>query len=204
MNGEGHLKVPENFRYYLSAHRDCTERLLAQAEEMSPEYVELSSDPVAVRIRKMVNMVRGESHRMKGFVRLKALGDKILYGYMKPQHRIGDHVCDHFARRSPDTIIVLGYSSQSWISLFSGGHIFRCHGGGIDDALRALQSAVNAGQAGSNIEKIWEIYYASQYCPERRNLKHFSSRMPKKALKSAGLSLEGNKNGKTLQEFFEL
>ena len=74
-----------------------------------------------VRLRKMVYAVMGEVHRMKAFVRLKPLGSQVLYGYLKPRHRIGGHVSDHFARRTPGIIVVLGNGSESWISALPGG-----------------------------------------------------------------------------------
>jgi hypothetical protein len=65
------LRVPENFLFYLSAHESCTERLLARALDLTAKDVEISPDPEIVRVRKMVNSVRMEIHRMLGFVRLK-------------------------------------------------------------------------------------------------------------------------------------
>jgi probable DNA metabolism protein len=197
------LRVPENFVFYLSAHRGCNDHLLAEAKKMNAEYVELSSDPKAVLIRRMVFSVQAEVHRMRGFVRLKALGYRILYGYLKPEHRIGDWICDHFAKRSPSTIIALGNSSQSWVSLYHNGSMQKSRGAGIEDTIKAFQSAMGAMPGDQGIERIWETYYASQYCPERRNLQSFNHRMPKKALSSAGLAIERNENGCTLNDFFK-
>jgi hypothetical protein len=49
---------------------------------------------------------------------------------------------------------------------------------------------------------MWKAYYASQYCRERKDIEAFHRRMPKKALDSAGLTVESNKNGATLDDFF--
>jgi hypothetical protein len=81
------LRVPDNFLFYLSAHEGCTERLLARASDLTAEGVEISPDPEIVRVRKMVNSVRMEIHRMMGFVRLRPLSaHHVLYGYLKPRH----------------------------------------------------------------------------------------------------------------------
>ncbi len=163
------MKVPENFLFYLSAHEQCTEKLLAKAKDLTAEDLEISPESEIIRIRKMVYSVRTEIHRMKGFVRLKPLGAHVLYGYLKPKHKIGCYIAKRLARRNPGVIIALG-------SFKDGG----------------------------DAEGIWDIYYQSQYCPERRNVAAFHRRMPRKALASAGSMIERNKNRKTLDDFFSL
>jgi hypothetical protein len=95
------LRVPENFLFYLSAHESCTERLLARALDLTAKDVEISPDPEIVRVRKMVNSVRMEIHRMLGFVRLKPLGAHMLYGTLL-RHRIGGYIAERFAGRNWD------------------------------------------------------------------------------------------------------
>lgn len=198
------MKVPENFLFYLSAHEQCTEKLLAKAKGLTAEDLEISPEPENVRMRKMVYSVRTEIHRMKGFIRLKPLGARVLYGYLKPRHKIGGYIAERLARRNLGIIIVLGYSSESWISLCLSdeGRILNEHGGGMTESLEEIQSALGCFKDGGNAEDVWKLYYQSQYCPERRNIEAFHRRMPRKALASAGLKIEQNKNRKTLDEFF--
>ena len=115
------MKIPEDFIYYLSLHEDCNERLLARAEELTAGDVEVSQHLEVARIKKMVYAVMGEMHRMKAFVRLSFLGTSVLYGFFKPRHKIGEHICDHFARRNAGIIVVLGNGRESWISIFREG-----------------------------------------------------------------------------------
>jgi probable DNA metabolism protein len=197
------LKVPENFLFYLSAHQDCTERLLAGANGLVAEELEVSPDSELVLLRRMVANVQGEVHRMKAFVRLKSLGPLVLYGYLKPRHRIGAHVCDHFARRNPKVIVVLGNGSESWISLCSDDKILRDHRGGIAETLEQLRSNLACADEGSDAKRIWRIYYDSQYCPERKNMAAFRRRMPRRDLEAAGLRPVQSKNGVTLEDFFD-
>ncbi len=150
----------------------------------------------------MVHAVRLEIHRMKGLVRLKPLGDRLLYGYLKPRHRIGDYVCDSFARRNPQIIVVLGNGSESWISLFRNCEILRWKGKGLKETLEEIQTALGGAEVQEDIDAIWKIYYKSQYCPERRNIAAFRRRMPKKALASVKLQPEMNDSGITLDDFF--
>ncbi len=196
------MRVPENFLFYLSAHEDCTERLIARAKGLVAEDLEVSPDAELVRLRKMVACVQREEHRMRAFVRLRSLGPCVLYGYLKPRHRIGVRVCDHFARRNPNVIVVLGNGSESWISLCSDGKIWRDHRGGIAETLEQLRSNLPCSDEGPDAKSIWRIYYDSQYCPERKNMAAFRSRMPRRDLEAAGLRPVQSKNGVTLEDFF--
>ena len=196
------MKIPENFLYYLSLHRECNERLLAGARELTAEDVESSLHPEALRVKKMVHAVLGEVHRMKAFVRLSPQGASVLYGFLKPEHRIGEHICDHFARRNAGMIAVLGNGSESWISLCREGRIRRDHGKGLAETLEKLKAALpQEADSRIDVKGLWQVYYDSQYCPERRNLAAFKRHMPRKDQDAAGLRLVQNKRNTTLEDF---
>lgn len=192
--------------FFLSAHERCTERLLFQAKALGQDEIDVSPDPGIMHIRGMIRSVLSEIHRLKGFTRLKPLGPHALYGYLKPQHRIGAYVCDQFARKFNNTIIILGNNKESWISLCLDGKIMRSAGSGLDKTLDEMRLALSISEeetdCGEDIEKIWKVYYSSQFCPERKDISAFHRRMPKKVLNSASLEVESNKNGVTLERFF--
>lgn len=200
------MKIPENFLYYLSMHEDCNERLLDRAGHLTAGEVELSTHREIASIRKMVYAVLGEAHRMKAFVRLSSLGNCILYGFMKSRHKIGEHICDHFASRNAGIIVVLGNGSESWTSLCREGRIWREHGQGLSETLEGLKSALHCSEDESHgdsasVEGLWQIYYDSQYCPERKNLAAFRRQMPRRDQEAAGLRLVQNKKNATLEDF---
>lgn len=200
-------RIPKNFLIYLSAHEGCTKRLLFRAKYLTVEDIEISPDPEIVQIRKMIYSVRTEIHRMKGFVRLKPLGAHVLYGFLKPRHRIGGYLAERFARRNPGTIVILGNGSESWISLILDGKAINGHDGCIAKSLEVIKSALNCSGLNRSdereeVEAIWKAYYASQYCRERKDIRAFHRRMPKDAMDSAGLTIERNENGATLYDFF--
>jgi probable DNA metabolism protein len=201
------LKIPENFLYYLSLHRECNERLLAGARELTAEDVDISLHPDALRVKKMVHAVLGEVHRMKAFVRLSPQGASVLCGFLKPEHRIGEHICDHFARRNAGMIIVLGNGNESWISLCREGRIWQDNGKGMAETLERLKAALplEAGSDGldPDVKGLWQVYYDSQYCPERRNLAAFKRHMPRKDQDAAGLRRLQNKRIATLENFLD-
>ncbi|MFZ3148687.1 MAG: DUF4130 domain-containing protein [Methanothrix sp.] len=200
------LNVPDNFLYYLSLHEDCNERLLARAERLRTEEVEVCISPEVARIKKMVYAVMGETHRMKAFVRLQPMGTQVLYGSLKPRHRIGKHICDHFARRNPGMIVVLGNMRESWISLCRDGRIWRDHGRGLNESLEKLKRILHdiekeTDQQVQDVEGLWQVYYDSQYCPERKNLAAFHRHMPRRDQQAAGLRLVQNRKNITLEDF---
>jgi probable DNA metabolism protein len=200
------LRIPDNFLYYLSLHEDCNERILARAGNLTPEEVEVCIHPEVARIKKMVFAVLGEAHRMKAFVRLQPLGARVLYGFFKPRHKIEEHICDTLARRNAGIIVVLGNGSESWISLCREGRIWRNHSGGMAIALERLKSALHcyedeSSEDRSSVESLWQVYYDSQYCPERKNKAAFQRHMPRRDQEAAGLRLVQNKKNVTLDNF---
>ena len=52
-----------------------------------------------------------------------------------------------------------------------------------------------------DVESLWQIYYDSQYCPERKNLAAFHRHMPRRDQEAAGLRLVQNKENATLDKF---
>ena len=197
------MRIPENFLYYLSMHESCSEPQLCRAEKLTAEDVELSLEPKDVGIRKMIHSVLAEIYRMRAFVRLKPLDNRVLYGYLKPKHKTGDDICRFFARRSPFTIIVLGNSLESWISLCAGGRVLQGNSGSLDQTLEEINGVLGKIEKDRDLEEVWKVYYSSQYSPERRNIKAFHRRMPRNSLDRAGLELEQNVNGSTLSDFFD-
>ena len=197
------MKIPDNFLYYLSLHEDCNERLLARAEDLTAGEVEVSLHPEVARIKRMVYAVMGEVHRMKAFVRLSFLGTSVLYGFFKPRHKIGEHICDHFAHRNAGIIVVLGNGSESWVSIFREDRIWQDNGQGLSETLDRLKPALHCTEDESNVESLWQVYYDSQYCPERKNLAAFRRhKMPRRDQEAAGLRLVQNKKNITLDGFF--
>jgi hypothetical protein len=138
---------------YLPAHRDSNDRLMARARTLLPEEVEASTEPEVLRIRRMALAVRGEIHRMRGFIRLASLGDRVLWGRISPHHDVGFEVADFFARRFPGTMIVLGDGRRSWSSLYAEGAILRQEGGGLAATLAEISGIMDLLAQGGEEEE---------------------------------------------------
>ncbi|MFW6196939.1 MAG: DUF4130 domain-containing protein [Thermoplasmatota archaeon] len=196
-------KVPSNFMYFLRKHKDCTQSMIEKAHGLSAEKLETAVDDDIIKIRKMVRSVRNEIHKMRGFVRLKSLNEKVMYGYMDPAHDIGFDVTNLLAKRFPGTIIVLGNSSISWISIFIEDEIKKRTENNLRETLNRFEDIYSTKKEKDDREDVWETYYKSQYTPERKNKKLFKKNMPEKHLKSAGNKTERKFKSSTLKDYLD-
>jgi probable DNA metabolism protein len=192
--------TPRNFIEILERHSDCSNIILDKAATIDPDTMEFSADPETIRIRKMVNSVLAENHMMKAFARLKPLGEKVLFAYLKPQHDIWTMAGAFFARRFPGTIIVLGNASESWAFILDGRKVRHCRGESLNRMLRELEVELGKG-ASSSSEDLWDTYYWSQYRPEAKNTPYFRHNMPEKYVRRAGIRAETDSGGRTLDDF---
>lgn len=192
--------TPHNFLEILERHSECSGMILNKAAAIDPDIIEFSADPGTARIRKMVNSVLSECHMMKAFARLKPLGERVLYAYMKPRHDIWSMVGPFFARRFPGTVIVLGNASVSWAFILDGRKVRQCRGMSLNGTLGELEEALGQGTA-ENPEKLWDTYYWSQYRPEAKNTPYFRHNMPVKYAHRAGIRAETDSGATKLEDF---
>lgn len=175
--------------------------LLEISTKISWHDLNTSADSEIVKIRRKVGEVRSEIHRMRGFVRFNSINDKILFGYMKPEHKIGRLVTDIFARRFQKNLIILGNDHRVWASYYSDNFYKRYEDSrSLDEIIEKVKLLIESDEE-VDIEKIWQVYYESQYIKERENHKLFYKNMPKKHLKSTGNNIELRLNTKTLDEY---
>lgn len=196
------MSFPSNFIEILKLHEKCSKSLLAEASRLSPNDIEFTTDPFRIRVRKMVNSVLAENHMMKAFVRLKPRGEKVLFGYMRPQHGIWKMTATFFAKRFPGTIIVLGNNKMSWVSFFDGEEMRFSQGQSLTQTLELIDSQSGSTESGS-ADMLWNTYYWSQYRPEAKNTVYFRHNMPEKYTREAGIRAETDSGGTTLDDFLD-
>ena len=194
--------VPRNFLKVLERHTDCTGKILRKASSLKCDEIEFSTDEQAIKIRKMVSAVLGENHMMKAFVRLKPQGEKVLYGYMKPEHDVWDMVGRFFARRFPGTVIVLGNNFLSHVFLYDGEAFNHSKAHSLARTLKELEAVLGAG-TGENPDELWDTYYWSQYRPEAKNTRYFKHNVRAKHARAAGIVAETDSGGTRLEDFGE-
>ena len=189
-----------NYLEILKRHSKCTPAIAKKAEAIDPDTLDCSADSETIHVRKMVNSVLSENHMMKAFVRLKPLGERVLFAYMKPEHDIWTMVGPFFARRFPGTVIVLGNASRSWAFLLDGREVRQSKGESLAKTLKELESAMGTSGA-ENPEGLWDTYYWSQYRPEAKNTPYFKHNMPEKYVHRAGIRAETDSGGTKLEDF---
>ena len=202
---------PTNFLQILERHEKCNETILRKASGICPNDIDLSTDPKVIKIRRMVNSVLGENHMMKSFVRLKPQGEKVLYGYMKPQHDVWLLVSTFFAHRFPGTVIVLGNNTKSWVTIYEGNTIKHSQAKSLTSTLKELEEIFGESDIESSAQeptpeppdKLWDTYYWSQYRPEAKNTKYFKQNVRQKYMKAAGLHADTDSGLTTLDDFQE-
>ncbi|NYT03811.1 MAG: DUF4130 domain-containing protein [Candidatus Methanofastidiosa archaeon] len=186
---------------YLSLNKNVSPILMETSKKISWYELNISADPEIVKIRRKVGEVRSEIHRMRGFVRLNSINDKILFGYMNPEHKIGRLIADIFAKRFQKNMIILGNDYTVWVSYYSEKSFRRYENSkSLKETLEDIKILVGSNEE-LDISKIWQVYYDSQYIKERENHKLFYKNMPKKYLKSTGNNIELRLNTKTLDEY---
>ncbi len=191
---------PTNFLQILEKHEKCNNTILRKASDICPNDIDLSTDPEIIKIRRMVNSVLGENHMMKSFVRLKPQGQRVLYGYMKPQHDVWLMVSTFFASRFPGTVIVLGNNTKSWVSIYEGNRIRHSKAKSLTSTLKELEEIFGESDI-EEPDKLWDTYYWSQYRPEAKNTKYFKQNVRQKYMKAVGLHADTDNGLKTLDDF---
>ncbi len=194
------MHVPKRFLHYLEMHKDSNTSIMNKARSLSYEELDVSTDMENIRIKKMVNSVLAEIHLMRGFVRLKPMGERVLYGFLKPQHDIGEIVCYFLSKRFPNTIIILGNNTRSWISIYDGKRCHKKEGGALTRTVEDFKELMGNSEE-VEVENLWETYYWSQYCDDRRNIRYYKRNMPKKYQDAAGLKVARNTGRITLDDF---
>jgi len=186
---------------YLLLSKDVSQSLLEKSKEISWHELNISADPEIVKIRRKIGEVRAEIHRMRGFVRFNSINDKILFGYMKPEHIIGSLVADIFAKRFQKNMIILGNEHKVWVSYYCDKSYLRYEATkSLNKVIEEVKSLIDS-DVEMDIEKIWLVYYESQFIKERENHKLFYKNMPKKHLKSTENKVELRLNSTTLDDY---
>jgi uncharacterized protein YecE (DUF72 family) len=130
----------------------------------------LVTDPDVHPLLMMARAVRRASHKMKAFVRFRAVGsgDDVAYlAWFEPHHPVVERTAPFFVRRFP---------SMRWSILTPD----RC----AHWDRRTLSFAPGAGRREApdhdDLEELWRAYYANIFNPARLNLSAMGSEMPRR------------------------
>ena len=133
-------------------------------------------------------------------------GPLVLFGACD-RHNLGDLLFPHIAAALLPILPFFEFQllAESWTTLLCGGRIYRDRGPGLTETVERLKKALpdcgGGMEPGSDVERLWQVYYDSQYCRERKNVEAFKRNMPRQDQESAGLRLVQRRRETTLDEF---
>jgi probable DNA metabolism protein len=144
-------------------------RALWRQAQGEPHLLSLVTDPDVHPLLIMARAVHRASHKMKAFVRFRAVGegdDRAYMAWFEPPHPVVERTAPFFVRRFP---------AMRWSILTPD----RC----AHWDRRTLTLAPGAGRRDApdqdDLEELWRAYYANIFNPARLNLPAMSSEMPR-------------------------
>lgn len=135
------------------------------------ELMTVRSDVDVGKLDRRVSAVRRDAHKMKAFVRFKAIADdsglERFVAWFEPEHYVLERVAPFFVRRFTGMIwgIVTPYRSAFW-----DGETLEFGEGGRKDEVPADDA----------LEPVWKSYFASIFNPARLKVAMMKSEMPVK------------------------
>ncbi|MDE2577723.1 MAG: UdgX family uracil-DNA binding protein [Hyphomicrobiales bacterium] len=156
-------------------HRDPARFALAyrllHRLKREPNLLQIASDPDVARAGAMAKAVRRDVHKMKAFVRFRALrfsdDTEFFVSWFEPEHHVVAAVAPHFVDR---------FANMRWSILTPRAS---AHWDGA--ALRLAGGATRADAPGDDaLEALWRTYFAHIFNPARLNVKAMQLQMPKK------------------------
>jgi DNA polymerase len=140
--------------------------------------MQLGGDAQIVRLTAYVKAVRRDVHKMKAFVRFRAVtendGQTRYVAWFEPAHFIVEYAAGFFSRR---------FSNMRWSILTPLGC---AHWEGADAGGLWFSAPVDRGAApdGDALEDAWQVYYRSIFNPARVKVRAMQSEMPRKYWKN--------------------
>lgn len=135
-----------------------------------PRLLEVATDPLVHRLRRMEKAVTRETHKLKAFVRFRPVrteGGERWVAWHEPAHDVLARAAPFFAER---------FASMRFSILTPGASLH--HDGG---ALRLGPGASRAdAPAGDPLEALWRTYYASTFNPSRLRTRAMAAEMPRR------------------------
>lgn len=191
----------------LRRNQKCSKEFIEQVSKEDPSYLENITSDIAKKADKLARDVSREAYKVRAFTRLNLSRHGILFATIEPQYHVEDLVVKWFWKRFPQFVIALESKPKRGVFLFGPGFtdvIFTK--APLKEVIEDLESRLPIkpllGEVAEFSETIWQLYYASQYVPSRKNLKLFLKFLPRKYQKWKGLVTEASFGTRRLDEFF--
>jgi DNA polymerase len=170
------MRVPRRFveaARWAACHRDGERwglmyRILWRLAHGERGLMEVAPDPDVHRLLRMEKAVRRAEHKMKAFVRFRAVqheGETRYVAWFEPEHDVVRHAAPFFAER---------FASVAW-SILTPGECAHWDGESLSFSPGVPRSAAPGED---ELEALWKTYYASTFNPGRLRPGAMRAEMP--------------------------
>lgn len=133
---------------------------------------EMLSDPIVVRMYGIVRKVKGEAHRMLGFIRFAKTADERYYAAYSPDNNVTPLIMSHFVSRYSTMQFVIHDTKRGILGIYDGTRYAV-----IKDSRKAT---VCYAEDEYEIQALWKQFYESVNIKERANKRQQNNYLPKK------------------------
>jgi DNA polymerase len=170
------MRVPRRFveaAQWVACHRDGERwglmyRVLWRLTHGERGLMEVAPDPDVHRLLRMEKAARRAEHKMKAFVRFRAVqheGETRYVAWFEPEHDVVEHAAPFFAER---------FASMAW-SILTPGVCAHWDGESLSFSPGVPRSAAPGED---ELEALWKTYYASTFNPGRLRPGAMRAEMP--------------------------
>ena len=161
-------------------------RYITLALEHGKKVNEMQSHPHVILFNDIVHKVRGEIHKMSGFVRFVKTSSDIYYAPYSPENDITLYLMREFIDRYPIMRFVLHDVIRGVLGIYNGNDYI------IVEDDRPIN--IKLAEDERFIEQLWSKYYESVNIKERYNRRLMLNYMPKKYVQNVHAWCDFDKN----------
>ena len=132
-------------------------------------------------VNKCLNIskrVRGEAHKLKGFLRFSLMNNNFYYGEISPDNNVIGILSNHFKKRLKEEYWIIKDINREIYAIYDKKDIYYL----TDEEVVSLN--LDKGKEECLIEDLWKTFHKTVAIPSRKNLRCQQNFMPKKYWKN--------------------
>ena len=127
---------------------------------------------------KIAKFVRGEAHKLKGFVRFRKMKNNFYYSEISPTNNVIGILANHFMKRLKEDCWIIKDTKRNIYAIYDLKDVYYL----TDEEVLSLNLEINDNE--ENIEDLWKTFHKTVAIKERLNKKCQQNFMPKKYWKN--------------------
>lgn len=140
---------------------------------VGPKINTMLSIDYVLNVMKLRKNVLGESHRLKGLVRLQEIGDNLFYASVHPENNVLENVGKFLTRRFPTQNLILHDKNRNVAFLYNTKEYTT-----IDVPDGIIQPSITDNE--KHFQSLWKTFFNTISIKERANKRLQMQYMPKK------------------------